>query len=193
MRAVTADESLFLEPTALIFLNKTGDNGFIVKEKNDVIFGKEGTAEILIVVRKYTTANAEKTQKLLNVLNRLAQKAWQLDGVLSYAPLARRDNLKTEISVLERYGSTGAFYRAEELLNPQRYESIEIENVMYFTLELMANIDLKRRAYLWVWIHRSGKMALGIFAGGDSDLSIPKDWLPQRNSCISINSLFSGL
>lgn len=137
MRAVGADESLFLEPTALIFLDQAGDAGFIVKEENDVIFGNETTAETLIVVRKYITTNTEKAQELIESLNRLAQKAWKLDGVLSYAPLARRDHVKTEISVLERYGTAGAFDRAEELLGPPRYEGIETDTLSHFILELI--------------------------------------------------------
>ena len=114
MRSVGADDNLFLQPTALIFLEQSGDNGFMVKEKSDVMFGKEGTAETLIVVRKYVTANANFFQDMMRRLDRLAQKAWQLDGVLSYVPLARRDDVKTEISVLERYGSKEVFDRAAE-------------------------------------------------------------------------------
>ncbi|KAF2658361.1 hypothetical protein K491DRAFT_265557 [Lophiostoma macrostomum CBS 122681] len=102
MRSVAAEDGLFMRPTDLIFLEPLCENGFMVKESNDVRFGLPSTKDTLVVVRKYNTQDKDAVTRLTKTLYTLAEQAAGEDGLLSFMPLKRRDGI-SEISVLERY------------------------------------------------------------------------------------------
>jgi hypothetical protein len=92
-----------MRPTDLIFLEPACENGFIVRESNDVRFGLPSTKDTLVVVRKYSTQDKETVTRLTRSLYLIAERASRQNGLLSFMPLKRRDGLSSEISVLERY------------------------------------------------------------------------------------------
>ncbi|KAF2467910.1 uncharacterized protein BDR25DRAFT_316526 [Lindgomyces ingoldianus] len=160
MRSVGVEEQLFVHPTALIFLEPACANGFLAREVADVQFKHSQTNSNLIVVRRYITKHYEETKVLLEELNLLARKCREMEHVLTFMPLKRKDGVATEVSVLERYTSQEKYEQTQISLEELRYDE-DIGQGEISRLTSRSGLELKVSQNKWT--HHTGRMGSGTF------------------------------
>ena len=111
MRKTVEDEQLYdTKNRILIFQEPATDTGFLTKENESVMLFSEAK-DVFVFVLHLKTADPEATKTLVENLSKVASAFKADKDVLSFFPMTRIDDVKTEVTVFERFTSLAEFQR----------------------------------------------------------------------------------